>query len=76
VEKQTCSKCGGDCKLGVDLETGISASLHDRFMALSSMDCTVTCLDCGQERHGRIHDMDINLDTGRLEFGRIELEDD
>lgn len=73
VIKQVCPDCGGDCKLAVDLDTGMTAKLDDRLMALTSMDCIVTCTACGLIRAGRIDNMDINLDTGRLEFGTIEF---
>jgi uncharacterized Zn finger protein len=74
VIKQECPRCGGDCKLAVDLDTGMTAKLDDRLMALTTMDCVVTCTECGLVRNGQISDMDINLETGRLEFGTINIQ--
>jgi hypothetical protein len=71
VHKEICELCGGDCKLLVDLNTAVTAQLDDRLMALTAMDCTVVCTSCGHERAGVIDDFDVNLDTGRLEFGVI-----
>jgi hypothetical protein len=71
VAKEICPRCNGDCKLAVDLDTAITAKLDDRLMALTDMDCTVTCITCGHVREASIADFDVNLDTGRLEFGTI-----
>jgi hypothetical protein len=73
VAKEICPDCAGDCKLNVDVETGVSAKLDDRFLALTPMDAWVTCLDCGLRRAAKISDLDINLESGRLEFGKIEF---
>jgi hypothetical protein len=73
VEKEICDECGGDCKLLVDLETAITAKLDDRLMALTDVDATVICVDCNRSRPAVIDGFDVNLDTGRLEFGNIRF---
>lgn len=75
-EQQLCPRCGGSCAVLVDVDTGNSAHLPDRFMALSPMSVTLTCEDCGHHRAGQIFDLDVNLESGRMEFGRIEVSDD
>lgn len=71
MHKEICDLCGGDCKLLVDLDTAVTAKLDDRLMALTALACTVVCVTCDHQREAEIDDFDVNLDTGRLEFGVI-----
>jgi hypothetical protein len=74
VEKEICPACGGDCKLLVDLDTAVIAKLDDRMMALTPINAQVTCVDCEHSRAATIDGFDVNLDTGRLEFGKIRYD--
>ncbi len=71
-----CPRCGGTCMLDVDSKTASYATLPDRMVALGPMACGAVCQNCGHRREGVIHDLDVELATGRLAFGRIVLEDE
>lgn len=75
-EPHFCPNCPGEvCALSLDLETGGFAKLPDRLISLHPMQCTMRCAKCDYTRSGRAYDIDVNLSTGRLEFGRLELDD-
>lgn len=71
-----CPVCGGDCKLLVTINTETTIQLPDRLMALDPVKVTVVCLDCDLHRYGTIEGLDVNRETGRLEFGEIHLFND
>lgn len=73
VERKICPRCKGDFKLLVDLDSAITTKLHDRFMALTPIEATLECVDCGLRRQAIIDGFDVALDTGRLEFGDIQI---
>lgn len=75
VQKETCPYCGADCKLMVDLDSAITAKLDDRFMALTPISARVICTECEHSRDATIDGFDVNLDSGRLEFGTIQFND-
>jgi hypothetical protein len=78
VHIEICPACSGNCHISVDLDTGMLAHLPDRYLALTSMRCRVTCTVCGHERDGTISDMDIAVNAdktkGQLAFGKIEFD--
>lgn len=58
--------------MSVTLVSDVTLETEDRIMSLTPTSCRVTCVDCGHRRNAIIDGLDVDMTTGRLEFGRIE----